>query len=223
MKTQDLQLTFPLTGEWSVVTTPAYRVPSHGTNYLAQRYAFDFTVLDADNAPIPRSEARKYLISSVYVTNFYAWGREVLSPAAGSIVYTNDSVADNYYPSFIRDMIRMKVLAPLNRNTDKRIIFGNYVVVKVGSYFVLLAHLKAGSILVDPGDKVASGVKIAEVGNSGNASIPHLHLQAMDQADPRAARAIQCSFSGVEISNDLQWTAMPSVVPKKGYRVRNKK
>jgi hypothetical protein len=33
---------FPLRGEWAAVRTPAHRVPSHGTDMLGQRYAFDF-------------------------------------------------------------------------------------------------------------------------------------------------------------------------------------
>ncbi|HJS27439.1 MAG TPA: M23 family peptidase, partial [Actinomycetota bacterium] len=33
---------FPLRGEWAAATTPAHRIPSHGTDMLGQRYAFDF-------------------------------------------------------------------------------------------------------------------------------------------------------------------------------------
>ena len=38
---------FPLRGEdWMAVTTPAHRVPSHGTDMLGQRYAYDFLKVD---------------------------------------------------------------------------------------------------------------------------------------------------------------------------------
>ena len=37
---------FPLRGEWRAVHTPASRIPSHGTDMLGQRYAFDFMRLD---------------------------------------------------------------------------------------------------------------------------------------------------------------------------------
>ena len=33
---------FPLRGEWTVERTPAHRIPSHGTDILGQRYAYDF-------------------------------------------------------------------------------------------------------------------------------------------------------------------------------------
>jgi hypothetical protein len=40
---------FPLRGEWSVERTPAYRIPSHGTDLLGQRYAYD--LVRADHRP----------------------------------------------------------------------------------------------------------------------------------------------------------------------------
>ena len=37
---------FPLRGEWAAANTPAHRIPSHGTDMLGQRYAFDFVRID---------------------------------------------------------------------------------------------------------------------------------------------------------------------------------
>ena len=39
----------PLRGEWSVERTPADRIPSHGTDLLGQRYAYD--LLRTDHRP----------------------------------------------------------------------------------------------------------------------------------------------------------------------------
>lgn len=36
----------PLRGEWSVEGTPAYRIPSDGTDLLGQRYAYDLVRTD---------------------------------------------------------------------------------------------------------------------------------------------------------------------------------
>ena len=37
---------FPLDGEWLVERTPAYRIPSHGTDALGQRFAYDLVRTD---------------------------------------------------------------------------------------------------------------------------------------------------------------------------------
>ncbi len=37
---------FPLRGEWSVERTPARRIPSHGTDLLGQRFAYDLVRTD---------------------------------------------------------------------------------------------------------------------------------------------------------------------------------
>jgi murein DD-endopeptidase MepM/ murein hydrolase activator NlpD len=42
----------------------------------------------------------------------------------------------------------------------------------------MMAHLSPGSIHVKVGDHVTLGQPIAKVGNSGNTTEPHLHIQA---------------------------------------------
>jgi murein DD-endopeptidase MepM/ murein hydrolase activator NlpD len=49
-----------------------------------------------------------------------------------------------------------------------------------GGVWAMYAHLIKGSLLVTPGDKVKKGQKIAELGNTGKSSGPHLHFQLMD-------------------------------------------
>jgi hypothetical protein len=48
---------------------------------------------------------------------------------------------------------------------------------------VLLAHLRAGSLRVKVGDQVACGQPLAECGNAGNTSEPHVHVQVQDAPD----------------------------------------
>lgn len=46
---------FPLRGEWLVERTPSSRIPSHGTDALGQRFAYDFVRTDhrAGTSPAP--------------------------------------------------------------------------------------------------------------------------------------------------------------------------
>ena len=63
-----------------------------------------------------------------------------------------------------------------------------------GGVFVLLAHLRAGSFRVGVGDVVQTGQVIAQCGNSGNSTEPHVHLQAMDGPDATVARGVPMAF-----------------------------
>ena len=47
-----------------------------------------------------------------------------------------------------------------------------------GGHFLMMAHLSPGSIQVKIGDHVNVGQPIAKIGNSGNTTEPHLHIQA---------------------------------------------
>ncbi|MFX4228784.1 MAG: M23 family metallopeptidase [Porticoccaceae bacterium] len=55
---------------------------------------------------------------------------------------------------------------------------GNHVAIDCGGFFVFLAHLRRGSILVARGDSVETGDPLGQMGNSGNSSEPHLHVHA---------------------------------------------
>jgi murein DD-endopeptidase MepM/ murein hydrolase activator NlpD len=58
---------------------------------------------------------------------------------------------------------------------------GNVVIIKhdpQDNFFITrYDHLKTNSILVEPGDSVIQGQKIAEVGSSGHSTGPHLHFE----------------------------------------------
>jgi hypothetical protein len=56
---------------------------------------------------------------------------------------------------------------------------GNHVFITSKDFGVLMGHLQKGSLLVKEGDTVKEGQPIAQVGNSGWTSQPHLHIQAM--------------------------------------------
>lgn len=58
---------------------------------------------------------------------------------------------------------------------------GNSIVEDLGDgHFALYAHLKADSLKVKRGDRVKRGDVIAQMGNTGNSTGPHLHLHIMN-------------------------------------------
>ncbi|MNC50832.1 Peptidase family M23 [compost metagenome] len=64
-------------------------------------------------------------------------------------------------------------------------MIGNHIYIKLDETgtFLVLAHLRQDSARVKQGDHVEEGTILAEVGNSGNSSEPHLHIHHQRQ-DP---------------------------------------
>ncbi|WP_207204782.1 hypothetical protein [Miniphocaeibacter massiliensis] len=64
---------FPLRGEWYSPTTPAKQVPSHGTNRMGLRYAFDFLQVNWENKnhPFYNTSFLKYMIFGVSLNDCY--------------------------------------------------------------------------------------------------------------------------------------------------------
>ena len=56
----------------------------------------------------------------------------------------------------------------------------NLVVDIGGGRYLLMGHLKQGSVTVQVGDVVRRGQPLVTVGNSGHTNEPHLHLQIQD-------------------------------------------
>ena len=104
---------------------------------------------------------------------YACFGAEILAPAAGVVTDVRDDRPDNP-PGEV----------------DLEVIAGNTVVVEIApERYLLLAHLKQGSARVAPGQRVEVGDVLAECGNTGNTSQPHLHLQVQNtpgfsNADP---------------------------------------
>lgn len=62
--------------------------------------------------------------------------------------------------------------------TDWNHFVGNHVLLDCSGLWILLAHLRQGSVAVGQGDRVREGQLLGQVGNSGNTSGPHLHIHA---------------------------------------------
>ena len=187
-------LVLPFRGTWRVRNSPARRVPSHGTHLFATTYAMDFIAVRGRRTATTRDW--RTLLSTEPVDRFYAFGQPILAPAAGTVVSVHDGEADHVAR---RSQL---ALAPYALTQAARVrggagaIAGNHVILELtdrGGY-VVLAHLRAGSIRVAEGESVAVGRELAACGNSGNSTQPHLHIQVMDAADPMTACALPMSF-----------------------------
>ena len=125
------------------------------------------------------------------------WGREVLAPAAGTVVYARNDVPDNSRPGQRPDFSFYASL-----RDPARAYAGNCVIIDhENSEYSVLMHMQQGSLKVKVGDKVVSGQVIGKLGNSGDLSGPHLHYQL--QAGPRLSHDQSLPFHFENIHSPL--------------------
>lgn len=218
---------FPLRGGgWVAVTSPADRVPSHGTDQLGQRFAFDFLRVD-DRPGLHPHPARtlQYLLLGGRTREAYAWDAAIHSPFDGIVVGAADGREEPAWLHPVRDLVRM-VWNGFTFTPDRLpAILGNHVILRDADrrqVFAGFAHLIPGSVAVQPGDRVAAGDLIGRVGHTGNSTSPHLHFQLMDSPDLLTATGLPCAFRGCEVLTDGEWVPAEAVVPGRTQRVRSR-
>lgn len=214
---------FPLRGEgWMAVTTPAHRVPSHGTDMLGQRYAFDLVKVDHRRGVHvdPGASVRSLLIGT-RTRDCYAWGASVHAPFDGEVVRAVDGVGEPTWIHPVRETSRMLRNALTFTPGKLPSILGNHVVLRSGDIYAGFAHLAPGTVAVSPGQEVATGDVLGRVGHTGNSTSPHLHFQLMDSADLLAARGIACAFSAYDVERDGSWVAVTNGIPGRRERIRS--
>src|SRR5918998_3024675 len=149
-----VSLAFPLTGEWTALHTPAERVPSHGTDYFGQRYAFDFARLLGPYKKAYRNPIWHHLLSRVRVEDCYGWGEPVFAPFDGAVVAVGDGWPDRERLNLVWDLLRTSFFAQDATPEDYRPLVGNYILLEGAPGFALLAHLRRHSVRVQTGQFV---------------------------------------------------------------------
>lgn len=166
-----VELRAPVSGEVLVVQGGRSPVDNHHWLVTSQRHALDLLVIEDGTVMVEGAEGPAATVG---------FGKPVLAPLAGTVVTVSDGASDD------------------ELNPAKP--WGNHVVIDDGEgHFVAIAHLKQGSIRVAAGDEVTAATPIGELGNSGNSSMPHLHIQVQDRAElDGSARTFPMRFVGVE-------------------------
>ncbi|OUE30649.1 putative peptidase [Clavibacter michiganensis] len=204
-----VSLASPVGGAWTAVNSPTDRIPSHGTHGFGQTYAVDLLIApavadggasapadadaDADAGRAPRDPAA-----------YPSFGRPVHAPADAEVVRAVSGARDHGCRSGPLGMLLFGLEGMVREFRGTRGMLGNHVVLRLadGSHFVL-AHLRHGSVRVAPGQRVCRRDVLAECGNTGNSTEPHLHCQRQDIARTSAAMG-------------LPWTIEPGGIPAAG-------
>jgi pimeloyl-ACP methyl ester carboxylesterase len=126
---------------------------------LSQRFAVDF-------AALLDSEGRSHTEDADQNSSYFNYGQPVLAVGAGTVVEAVDGLPDqtpNHHSP----------IPPAEWG-------GNEVILRLDTgIYVGYGHFQPGSLRVRPGQHVRTGEVLGHLGNSGNSTGPHLHLQVM--------------------------------------------
>lgn len=160
----------------------------------SQRFAYDLFIM---------KDGVSHAGDGSKLSDYYCYGAEVLAPAAGTIVWSCDSLPDQ-----------------VPGQMDPANPIGNGVVIDHGNgEFSLFAHMQPKSLKVKTGDKAKASAVLGLCGNSGNTSEPHIHYHLQDGPDMKAAEGLPAPF--VNLIVDGKPVAKAEL--KKGQTVRRGK
>jgi len=165
----------PVKGDWFVFWGGRDIDNNYHVVSKSQRFAYDLLMM---------KDGASHAGTGTALSDYYCYGAEVLAPAAGTVVWSCDSLPDQQPGQM-----------------DPKNPVGNGVVIDHGNgEFSLLAHMQPKSLRVKTGDKVAASAVLGLCGNSGNTSEPHIHYHLQDGLDMKTAEGLPAPFSKLMVN-----------------------
>ena len=162
-------LRLPCRGEWFVFWGGRTLEQNYHAFTRDQRFALD--LLMVEDGKTHRGDGKA-------LADYWCWNQPVLAPAAGTVVWVQDSLPEN----------------PPGQ-MDPAHATGNSLILDLGGgEYLLLAHLRPGSQRYKVGAWVPADAEVGRCGNSGNTSEPHLHLHLQNGPVPFDADGLPAQF-----------------------------
>ncbi|WP_440991601.1 M23 family metallopeptidase [Haloarchaeobius baliensis] len=196
----EVQYRLPVEGEWTVVNGSHERRHSHSWGLVTQRYAYDLVVTDDSGATHDGDGTDP--------EQFHCFGLPVVAPADGTVVATRTGHPDHDRIGWV--------------DLDQRSIVGNYVTIRhADGEYSMLAHLRRGSVTVEPGEEVQAGQRVGACGHSGNSTEPHLHFHLQDRPSFFTGMGLPIRFDDTATATGLddRWTVHDRAAITAGQRV----
>jgi murein DD-endopeptidase MepM/ murein hydrolase activator NlpD len=186
------KLILPLKGEWTVVWGGDTKEQNYHVEHQAQKNAFDFIITD--------DKGKSFKTNGQTNEDYYAFGKDLISPCDGEVVLVVDGVKDNV-PGTLNPIY----------------VPGNTVIVKTkNNEYLFFAHFKQHSVKVKEGQKIKQGELLGLCGNSGNSSEAHLHFHIQNTEDMNVATGIKCYFEKLVVNGQ----AMNDYSPLRGEKIK---
>ena len=174
----------PFQGQWFVYWGGESEAQNYHMNDENQRFAYDFLKV---------AEGKSYRGSPDKNENYFAFGQPILAPCDGTVVMAIDGVPDNT-PGEVN---------PVHKT-------GNTLVLRTDAgEYILLAHLKEGSLKVEKGQQVKRGDLLGLCGNSGNSTEAHLHLQLQNTREIHKATGARLFFEQIRVNGTIKKDYIP--------------
>lgn len=134
-----------------------------------QRFAYDLIIMKDGSSHAGDGQSNE---------QYHCFGQPIFSPGAGRVAAAVDGIADN---------------KPGQMNPQQPL--GNHVIIDHGNgEFSFIAHLRQGSVKVQPGQAIERGDLLGLCGNSGNSSEPHLHYHLQTTTDFGRGEGLPAQF-----------------------------
>ncbi len=174
----------PFDGKWFVFWGGEDQEKNYHMANINQQFAYDILKV---------SEGSSYRGDGTKNEDYFAFGEVIKAPCDATVVMAIDGVPDN---------------VPGEMNPIQ--ITGNTLVLKTeAGEYILMAHLKEGSIIVKKGQQVTTGQPLGQCGNSGNSSEAHLHLQLQNTRDFHKATGAKMLFEQILVNGTEKRDYMP--------------
>lgn len=178
------EIMLPFNGEWFVYWGGETIENNYHVAEDSQKYAYDIVKV---------KDGKSYDGDPLKNESYYAFGEDIIAPCDGTVEKVINGVHDN-------------VPGELNPNQ----LTGNTIVLKTrNNEYILFAHLMENSIIVEKGQEVLKGEKLAQCGNSGNSTEPHLHLSLQNTRDMVKATGAKLYFDRILVNGEEKMDYLP--------------
>jgi hypothetical protein len=173
------RLIAPIRGNFVALTGHEYYEVAHKYEW-SQQFSYDFVGL-GENLDLLKGPGAALEDKTTF-------GRELVAPGDGIVVYTRNDVPDLMLP---KDYLKLA--------DPEWAIGGNSVIIDHGNgEYSCLFHMHQGSVRVKIGDRVTQGQVLGQIGSSGSPGTPHVHYQLQAGPDVFGADGLPVRFSNVE-------------------------
>ena len=178
------KMILPFNEEWFVFWGGTTVEKNYHVEYPDQQYAYDILMV---------ANGTSYEGDPKNNESYFVFGKDIIAPCDAKVAKVITGVHDN---------------VPGELNPQQ--LTGNTIVLETEEgEFVLFAHLKEGSIVVEEGQEVRQGDLMAQCGNSGNTTEPHLHLSLQNHVEMFQSTGAKLYFDRIMVNGELRTDYLP--------------